>query len=130
VEESPSWVPEWPLLSCLQCVWSGVVMLKNHSSTRAFFVDFFLQTAKSLSIAFSSDGQVPLKQFIMDNPFHIPPDAAPNAECHSSQNFLGWSAHNIFGCIFSNRVFSVDWKNVSGGLCSFGASIEPVKKKV
>jgi hypothetical protein len=28
-----------------------------------------------LTIAFSSDGQVPLKQFIMDNPFHIPPNA-------------------------------------------------------
>jgi hypothetical protein len=28
-----------------------------------------------LTIAFSSDGQVPLKQFIMDNPLHIPPDA-------------------------------------------------------
>jgi hypothetical protein len=31
------------------------------------------------------------------------------------------------GCSFSNRVFSVDGKNVSGGLCSFGASIELVK---
>jgi hypothetical protein len=28
-----------------------------------------------LTIAFSSDDQVPLKQFIMDNPLHIPPDA-------------------------------------------------------
>jgi hypothetical protein len=34
------------------------------------------------------------------------------------------------GCSDSNRVFSVDGKNVSGGLCSFGASIELVKKKV
>jgi hypothetical protein len=34
------------------------------------------------------------------------------------------------GCSFSNRVFSVDDTNVSGGLCSFGASIELVKKKV
>jgi hypothetical protein len=25
-------------------------------------------------MAFSSEGQVPLKQFIMDNPLHIPPD--------------------------------------------------------
>jgi hypothetical protein len=26
VEESPTRVPEWPLSSCLQCVWSGIVM--------------------------------------------------------------------------------------------------------
>jgi hypothetical protein len=36
----------------------------------------------------------------------------------------------FLGCSFSNRVFSVDGTNVSGGLCSFGASIELVKKKV
>jgi hypothetical protein len=71
-------------------VWSGVVMLKNHSmsSTRAYLLDCFLQTAKLLTIAFDSNGQVPLKQFIMDNPLHIPPDAAPSAECHSCQNCL------------------------------------------
>jgi hypothetical protein len=34
----------------------------------------------------------------------------------------------FLGCSFSNRVFSVDGRNVSGGLCSFGASIELVKK--
>jgi hypothetical protein len=34
----------------------------------------------------------------------------------------------FFGCSFSNRVFSVDGKNVSGGLCIFGALIELVKK--
>jgi hypothetical protein len=58
-------------------VWSGVVMLKNYfmSSNRAFLLDCFLQTAKLLTIAFSSDDQVPLKQFIMDNPLHIPPNA-------------------------------------------------------
>jgi hypothetical protein len=58
-------------------VWSGVVMLKNHSmsSTRAFLLDSFFQTAKLLTIAFSSDGLVPRKQFVMDNPLHIPPDA-------------------------------------------------------
>jgi hypothetical protein len=52
-------------------------MLKNHfmSSTREFLLDCFLQTAKLLTMAFSSDGEVPLKQFTMDNPFHIPPDA-------------------------------------------------------
>jgi hypothetical protein len=90
VEESASRVPEWPLLSCLQCVWSSVVMLKNHSmsSTRAFSLDCFLQSAKLLTIVFSNDGQVPLKQFVMDNPLHIPPDAAPSAESHSCQNCL------------------------------------------
>jgi hypothetical protein len=44
------------------CVLSGVVMLKNYSmSTRAFLLDCFLQTVKMLTIAFSGDGQVPLK---------------------------------------------------------------------
>jgi hypothetical protein len=43
-------------------------MLKNHSmsSTRAFLLDCFLQAAKLLTIAFSLDGQVPLKQFVME----------------------------------------------------------------
>jgi hypothetical protein len=52
-------------------------MLKNHSmsSTRAFLLECFLQTAQLLTKAFSGDGQVPLKQFIMDNPPHIPTDA-------------------------------------------------------
>jgi hypothetical protein len=52
---------------CSVC--SGVVMLKNHdmSSTRAFSLDCFLQTARLLTVAFGSDGQVPLKQSIMDN---------------------------------------------------------------
>jgi hypothetical protein len=36
----------------------------------------------------------------------------------------------FFGCSFSNRVFSVDGTNVLCGLCSFGASIELIKKKV
>jgi hypothetical protein len=36
--------------------------------------------------------------------------------------FLGYS--------FSNRVFSVDVTNVSGGLCIFGALIELAKEKV
>jgi hypothetical protein len=35
----------------------------------------------------------------------------------------------FLGCSFSNRVFSVDGINVSGGLCSFGTSTELVKKK-
>jgi hypothetical protein len=36
----------------------------------------------------------------------------------------------FLGCSFSNRVFSVGGTNVSGGLCSFGALIELVKKKL
>jgi hypothetical protein len=40
-------------------------------------------------------------------------------------------AHKPFlGCSFSNRVFSIDGTNISGGLCSFGASTELGKKKV
>jgi hypothetical protein len=34
----------------------------------------------------------------------------------------------FLGCSFSNIFFSVDDTNVSGGLCSFGFSIELVKK--
>jgi hypothetical protein len=57
-------------------VWSGVVMLKNHSmsSTLAFLLDCLLQTAKLLTIAFSSNGQVPHKPFVINITFHIPPD--------------------------------------------------------
>jgi hypothetical protein len=36
----------------------------------------------------------------------------------------------FLGSSFSNRVFSIDGTNVSGGLCSFGASIGLLKKKV
>jgi hypothetical protein len=40
-------------------------------------------------------------------------------------------ARKLFlGCSFSNKVFPVDGTNISGGLCSFRASIELVKKKV
>jgi hypothetical protein len=116
-------------------VWSGVVMLKNHSmsSIRAFLLDCFLQTAKLLTIAFSSDGQVPLKQFIMDISLHshqMHNMAAPSAECHSCKIALLEARKPFWGCSFSNRVFSVDGTNISGGLCSFGASIELIKKKV
>jgi hypothetical protein len=37
---------------------------------------------------------------------------------------------NQFWAVLSARVFSVDGTNVLGGLCSFGASTELVKKKV
>jgi hypothetical protein len=72
-------------------------------------------------------------QFIMDNSLQNPTDAQdgrPSAEWHSCQNCLAWSGKIILGCSLSNRVFSVDRINVSGGLCSFGASIELVKQKV
>jgi hypothetical protein len=36
----------------------------------------------------------------------------------------------FLGCSFSNRVFFLDGTNVSGGVCSYGASIELVKRKV
>jgi hypothetical protein len=81
--------------------------------------------AKLLTIAFSGDCQVPLKQFVMDNPLHIPPDAqhaTPSTLLEVRKPFLGRS--------FSNRVFFIDGTNVSGGLCSFGSSIELLKKNV
>jgi hypothetical protein len=113
-------------------VWSGVVMLKKHSmlSTWAFLLEFFLLTAKLLTVEFSSDGQVPLKQFFMDNPTRCttwPPRVqsvthVKTALLEASKPFLG--------CSFSNGVFSIDGTNVSDDLCSFGGLIEHVKKKV
>jgi hypothetical protein len=110
-------------------------MLKNHSmsSTRALLLDCFLQTAKLLTIAFSSDGQVPLKQYIMDIPLHIQPDARhghPERGVSLMSKLLCLQRENYFWAVFSNKVFSVDSTNLSGGLCSFGASKELVKKEV
>jgi hypothetical protein len=101
------------------------------SSTRAFLLDCFLQTAK-LTIAFSCVGQAPLEQFIMDNPIHIPPDAhgRPERGVSPMSKLPCLKRSNHFRAVLSAIVFSVDGTNVSGGLCSFGASIELVKKKV
>jgi hypothetical protein len=81
-------------------------MLKNHSmsSTRALLLDFFLQTAKLLTISFSSDSQVPLKQFIMDNPLHIPPDAQhgrPERGVSIISNLLCLKRANHFWAVLS-----------------------------
>jgi hypothetical protein len=91
-------------------------MLKNHSmlSTRAFLLDRFLQTAKMLTIVLSSDGRFPSSSFIMDNPLHIPPDAQ-----HGRPELMSKLA-----CLKRANNF---W-SVLGGLCSFGTSIELVKK--
>jgi hypothetical protein len=63
----------------------------------------------------------------MDNPLHMPPDTAPaRSVAHVKIAFLE-ARKPFLGCSFSNRVFSVDGTNVSGGLCRFGASIELVK---
>jgi hypothetical protein len=50
--------------------------------------------------------------------------AAPSAE------LLCLKHAKHFWAVLSVIVFSVDGTNVSGGLCSFGASIELVKKKM
>jgi hypothetical protein len=107
-------------------------MLKNRPmSTRAFLLDCFLQTAKMLTMAFSSDGQV--KQVIMAKPsisHQMPPLArsvihVKIALLEARKPFLGLFQHS-----FSTRVLSVDRTSVSGGLFSFGASIELVKKNL
>jgi hypothetical protein len=54
--------------------------------------------------------------------------AAPSAKYHSYKIALREGRKPFLGCSLCNRVFSVDGTNVSGGLCSFGASIEVVKK--
>jgi hypothetical protein len=96
------------------------------SSTHAFLLDCFLKKEKLLKTAFSSDGQVPLKQFIMGNPLHISPDAAPRVTQVKSALL---EVHKPFlGCSFRNRVFSIDGTNVLCSLCRFGATTELVKK--
>jgi hypothetical protein len=77
-----------------------------------------------LTVAFSSDGQVPLKQVIMDIPSHIPPHTCttwlPRVRNVTRVKIALLEARKpCLGCSFSNRVFSVDGTNVSGGLCSF-----------
>jgi hypothetical protein len=77
VEESPSRVPEWPLLSCLQCVVGRCHTIKSfHVVDSGVFAGLLPPGGELFRTAFSSDTQVPHKQFTMDNPsiFH-PPDA-------------------------------------------------------
>jgi hypothetical protein len=72
------------------------------SSTWAFVLDCFLQTVKLLTIAFSSDGQVPLKQFIMDNP-SISYQMPPRARSVTHVKIALFEARKPFlGCYFSN----------------------------
>jgi hypothetical protein len=66
----------------------------------------------------------------MDSPLHIPPDAQHGRPERGVSLMSKLPCKPYLGRPFSNRVFSVDGTNVSGGLCSFGASIELVKKKV
>jgi hypothetical protein len=73
------------------------------SSTRVFLLDLSFQTAKLLTIAFSSDGQVPLKQFTMNNPLHIPPDArhgGPERGVLLMSKLPCLSAQTIFGLFY------------------------------
>jgi hypothetical protein len=64
-----------------------------------------------LTITFSSDGQVPLEQFIMENLFHSPPDAKHGRPDRGvplmSKLPCLKRANHFLGCSFSSRVFSV-----------------------
>jgi hypothetical protein len=69
----------------------------------------------------------------MDNPLHIPPDAqlgCPKCRVSLVSKLPTLKHANHFWAVLSAIVFSTDGTNVSGGLCSFGASIELKKKKV
>jgi hypothetical protein len=100
------------------------------SLTCAFSLDCFLQTAKLLTIALSSDSQVPLKSSLRIIP-SISHQMLPQAWSVTHVKIALPEAHKpFFGCSFSNRVLSVDGTNVSGSNCSFGASIKLVKNKV
>jgi hypothetical protein len=103
-------------------------MLKNHSMSliQAFLQDFFLQTAKLLTTAFSSDGQDPLKQFIMDNTLHNLPDPQrghPERGVSLMSKLPCLKPANHFWAVLSAIVFAVDGTNVSDFPCSFGALI-------
>jgi hypothetical protein len=65
VEESPSRFPKWTHSSCLQCV-----VGRCHAEESPHVVD-----PGVFAGLLPLDGEVPLKQFIMDNALHIPPDA-------------------------------------------------------
>jgi hypothetical protein len=54
----------------------------------------------------------------MDNSLHIPPDAARARSVTHVEIALLEARKPFLGCSVSNRVFSVDGTNVSGGLCS------------
>jgi hypothetical protein len=69
----------------------------------------------------------------MDNLLHIPPDeqrGRPEGEVPLMTKLPCLKHANNFWDVPSAVVFSVDGTAVSGGLCSFGASIRLVKKKV
>jgi hypothetical protein len=89
-------------------VWSGVVMLKNHSmsSTWALSLDCYLQTAKLLTIALSSDGQVLLKQFIMDSPPPYPTRYRPKRRVSLMSTVPCLKCTNHFWAVLSAIVSS------------------------
>jgi hypothetical protein len=66
----------------------------------------------------------------MDNSLHIPPDAVPSRSETRVKIALLEAHRPSLGCYFSNRVFSVDSINASGGLYSLGASLELEKERV
>jgi hypothetical protein len=111
-------------------------MLKNHSmsSTRAFLLEYFLQTAKLLTVALISDGQGSSQAAHNGQSPPYPTRCTklpPGARSVTHVKIALLQLRKPFlGCSFSNRVFSVDGTNVSGGLCNSEASIELVKKKV
>jgi hypothetical protein len=89
------------------------------SSTRPFLLDCFLRTAKLLTTAFGSDGQIPLKQSIMGNPLYISPDVQhdrPERGVSLMSKLLSLKRGNHFWVVLSAIVFSVDDTKVSGCL--------------
>jgi hypothetical protein len=70
----------------------------------------------------------------MDNPLNIPPDAQhgrPKRGVSLMSKLPCLKRANHFWAVLSaTESLSVDGTNVSGGFCSFGASIKLVKKKV
>jgi hypothetical protein len=100
-------------------------MLKNHSmSPRGVFAGLLPPDGEVVDSV--QQWQAPLKQFIMDNPLHIPP-GAQHCRARSGMSLVKIALLEVrkpfLACSFSNRVFSIDSTNVLGGLCRFGGSI-------
>jgi hypothetical protein len=69
-----------------------------------------------LTIAFSSDCQIPLTQFIMTNPLHIPPDAQhgrPSRGMSFMSQLPCMKCENHFGAIFQSSPYTTQMFRVA-----------------
>jgi hypothetical protein len=135
VEESPSQVPEWPLSACLQCEVGRCHAEESlHIVNPGVFAGLLFPDAKVVDNSvwqfWSGSSQAVHNGQSPPYPTRCTTWSPQVQSVTRVKISLLEVRKPFFGCSFSNRVFSVDGTNVLGGLCSFGASIELVKKKV